>query len=1041
MDPGGDLEENALAAWQVLGRGLVAATDREIESGDREELAALEAQATVVLLRLLVVSVAESRGHISQADGDAVATDEVDDEGDAAETVTSLEQLQTEIQAELDAADGGFADAYDTRSTGMWRRLETLFRLFDEGAESLGIPPYGGDLFDSANRDVWAAEPIDNRQLAEAIHRLSTTAADDDRIESIEFGALETRRLGSVYETLLEHRFRIAPEAYAAVADDGETVWKPATAVAAGEPLDTVAAGEPYAATDDGERKATGSYYTPESVVDYVVEETVGPLIDDIEADLESRGLEPGTDAYQTALHRTVTTLRILDPAMGCGRFLERTLEFLVARVTDAAGEAGSEAMLDERRIRRDIATSCLYGVDRDELAVELATSSLWLETLAADRPPTGLDRHLKAGNALVGSDATAARSGESAAGSAETPSTRRRIELANVDTARRFGLELPDDALERLERALDDDDAWAEVRATDWFQAAQSTSDERGAFHWELEFPEAFLDERGRRRPDAGFDAVLGNPPWVATAGRAEISATMDRSLRAYLEDRYTATRQQFDLYVAFCERFVRLAADARIGIVVPDAILAREQNAHIRRYLLEQTTLTTVLHIGAAFEGVENGAAIVVTGADEGPTRCGTLEDRVGIEPIDYAEIPQSVFREQDACRFLLHLDRPTRSILAKLAGHPRLGERVDISRGEEIGKHAEFLAETNERDGLDEIVSGSAVVPYGFDDAETKYVPADEVEKDRERYRSPKLVFRQTASTPIGALDTDGRITIKSAYNVRSNGSEAELCRLLGVLNSSLLAFYHEVNHAAYRSVFPQINQATLESYPIAVPDAHEFDDLVGERIELTRKRRDLTLDLRTQLGHYRDGDALGEIGPCRPVAPSNSPLRKVGDELHGLRLGRASVDRCAPGTVRINATARYKPAADSDRDTDRWGYTETDALPALRLSALDEPEADLIEAFVPVAVDEAGGFANLRETATKTISPLDRLRALVVPVVDDVREGLERYLEAQTRAEDLEARLAAIDRRIDELVYDRYGLTETEIETVEAAVDEG
>ncbi|MDS0477848.1 N-6 DNA methylase [Natrinema sp. 1APR25-10V2] len=1007
MDRGADLEEPVLAAWRLLGRGFAEAADGD--PSDDDSLAALEERSTVLVLRLLVAFVAHSRGLTVRAGDDAMAADGDGNAVSAAEAVVSLEELRIESRGERDAADGGFADAADERSTAIWRRLEALFRLLDDGDESLGVPPYDGELFDTANDDLSTDDAVADRYLAAAIHRLSTIETDDGRTEPVDFAAVETCQLGSAYETLLDHRFRIGSA--------GELV-----------------------VVDDDERKTTGTYYTPQDVVDYVVEETVGPLVDGIEDDLESDGLEPGTGEYLTALHRRVTALRILDPAMGSGRFLARTLDFLVARVLDAAHETGEETALGEPRVRHDIAASCLYGVDRDELAVELATASLWLETLATGQPLTGLDQHLEVGNALVGSDASTARSGVIAARCDESPSLGRRIELANVRTASRFGLELPDDALERLAHAIDDDEAWADLRATDWFRAARSMSNERGFFHWDLEFPEVFLDERGRPQPDAGFDAVLGNPPWVATAGRADISASMDRSLRAYLEERYTATRQQFDLYVAFCERFVRLAAAGRIGIVVPDAILAREQNVHLRRYLLDTTCLTTLLHLGTAFEGVENGAAVVVTGADEGKTKCAALEGEATVRTVDYAEIPQSAFREQDACRFLVHLDRHVRSVLRKLDRFSSLGERVDISRGEEISKRAEFLAETDDRGGLRAIVPGSAVVPYGFDDTETRYVPADEIEKDLRNYRSPKLVFRQTASKPIGALDSNDRITIKSAYNIRTDGSEADLRRLLGVLNSSLLEYYHEVTHAAYRTVFPQINQATFESYPIAVPDAPEFDDLVAERISLTRERRGLTVDLRTQLGRYRDGDSLSEIGTCDSVAPPDSTLRTTGDELAGLRLGRASVDCVAPDTVRIDATARYKPA-DGDRETDRWGYTETDPTPALRLSDLTKTEGDLLEAFVPVAVDEAGGFAGVRETATKTISLLDRLRALTVPVVDDVRDGLERYRETKTDAAELETRIEAIDRRIDELVYDCYGLTATEIETVEATLDDG
>lgn len=95
---------------------------------------------------------------------------------------------------------------------------------------------------------------------------------------------------------------------------------------------------------------------------------------------------------------------------------------------------------------------------------------------------------------------------------------------------------------------------------------------------------------------------------------------------------------------------------------------------------------------------------------------------------------------------------------------------------------------------------------------------------------------------------------------------------------------------------------------------------------------------------------------------------------------------------------------------------------------------------MESFVPVAVDEAGGFAGFRETATKTNSLVDRLRKLTLPALSDVEEGLASYRETKARAEELEAKIEKTDELIDEIVYELYGLTDEEIEIVEEAVGE-
>ena len=87
-----------------------------------------------------------------------------------------------------------------------------------------------------------------------------------------------------------------------------------------------------------------------------------------------------------------------------------------------------------------------------------------------------------------------------------------------------------------------------------------------------------------------------------------------------------------------------------------------------------------------------------------------------------------------------------------------------------------------------------------------------------------------------------------------------------------------------------------------------------------------------------------------------------------------------------------------------------------------------------------IDEAGGFANFRETATKTNSLVDRLEAVTLPDPDDVADGLERYVDARDRAADLDAKIERTDALIDEIVYELYGLTDEEIEIVEEAVGE-
>ncbi len=213
------------------------------------------------------------------------------------------------------------------------------------------------------------------------------------------------------------------------------------------------------------------------------------------------------------------------------------------------------------------------------------------------------------------------------------------------------------------------------------------------------------------------------------------------------------------------------------------------------------------------------------------------------------------------------------------------------------------------------------------------------------------------------------------------------------------------------------------------------------LAQEMSGMNNQKYDLNLSLRDHLGSYSDDQTLAEVGLTQPPdGASESILTETTETRPNLRVGEATVVRESPTSVEIRLTARYKPDDEDAHETDQWGYTETEPLAALEITDLTEAEADLIEHFVPVAVEEAGGFADFRETATKTNSLVDRLRKLTLPAVNDVRDGLASYIETKERADELEAKIDRTDDLIDEIVYELYGLTDEEIEIVEEAVGE-
>ncbi|WP_305881855.1 Eco57I restriction-modification methylase domain-containing protein [Haloplanus halophilus] len=1127
---GEDLQDNVFTALRVLGRGFVETNDDlDIDPGDEAALDELKEQSLVFLYRLMFVLYAESRGLIHPESGSA--RDEYDEN-------FSLDALRLDVHDAIGEVDEGFAEEFSDYSTTMWSRLEDLFRLIDEGEADLGIPPYNGGLFDHETHGFLTDHEVSNQYLAEVIYRLSTTRNDEGRYVLADYADLDTRHLGSVYEGLLEHQFRIAPEGYAAVAEDGGQVWKPATEVSVAEAVETVPEGGLYVVNDEGERKATGAYYTPDYVVTYIVEETVGPLVDEIREDLIEQGFDPGTQEYLGPFLRRVTDLRILDPAMGSGHFLTKATGYLSERVMEEVRDIEVElgGYWDEQHVRREIAKECIYGVDLNGMAVELAKLSMWLETLAADRPLAFLDHHFKEGNSLVGSDIEAIEELESDANGddgqaslAEFGATRegtierlmeiygeflaienediadvremkrkyaeieqdelrqRLVAMANVHTAERFDLDVPSGAYERMARALEDDGEWAEVEETDWFRSAQATATEQEFFHWKLEFPEAFYDESGSIKSQGGFDAVIGNPPYVPTEQIPERQ-------RSYLTTVFEVLHRKYDLSVAFLQQTIRLARDeGRGGMITPVAWETGENYSKFRKTNLTEGMMNLEKIINLPFDVfqdayIDTNISIFRKSQPSGKFLAKEFEKRLRIESADVMEegselIPQSYLSETDGAKIFFR--KGTYEMLTRFNREEftDLGELTDATQG----IVASFHEYSNSKENGDFLEYRECdVYRYELETTEQRYIDFGDEDNLRRYYTNPRILIRRLVNRDDRLMATiaNDSFVVKKDLNPFIKTSDTPLKYILACVNSSLHSYlYISQSALALKDDFRQTTLAELQNLPIRVVNeepngsghANKYDelsailsegvqsttkvideldmssetdvsvgqelliDLADEIIDLKEDRRSINTALLDYITPYTDGPAITDVATYNPPSGvADTKLAATAEDYENLRIGTVTVDREGDGAVTINATARYKPDDEDAHDTDQWGYTETDPIPAMRLTDLSATEADLVEAFVPVAVEEAGGFAGFRETATKTNSLIDRLEAITLPDPDDVADDLERYVEAVERAEELDEKIRRTDDLIDDVVYELYGLTDEEIDIVEDAV---
>jgi hypothetical protein len=649
-----------------------------------------------------------------------------------------------------------------------------------------------------------------------------------------------------------------------------------------------------------------------------------------------------------------------------------------------------------------------------------------------------------------------------------DDPLYTRLFELANVHTAEEFGCDVPEDAYEQMAGAIEDEDDWAEIREEDWFTAAQTTADEQDFFHWELEFPEVFFDREGEKITEAGFDAVVGNPPY------AKIPTELRDAMNPEIAN---------DLYTQFMSRCTEIArGEGFLSFITPISWESGPHYTPIRRLLFEGGSLHSIVNLPYdvfADAYVDTGIFSWQKGIDS--EQClvsdlsGTRQSpEVALENLTLESVPTDPWRELG----FIALNTAWISLYDRIGDRDTVGDHTESLRGVLVTDEAIESDTGNTPILLDSFQRYEDVAP----DETVEYSLLKEAPSETDIFKDGRLLVRRLVSRGdrlLATYATDYFVSKKDVYIFKSDVFDERV--LLSLMNSSLLSWWHfNVEMSASKDDFRQVTLGGLRDLPlpemsntdlgvevaeisiddieienvkrhdpsevsnvqVSNPEVQKKLITLTERIrELKRKYQSHNLSLEDHLGNYREGPQTTDIGFLQPAQGSaNSVLEETTKEKPSLRVGTARVERESPNTVLIEATARYKPDDEDALETDQWGYTETECLPAFRITDLTEREADLIEQFVPVAIDEAGGFANFRETATKTNSLIDRLKTIELPDVDDVADDLENYLQTKERAEELDEKIEQTDALIDQIVYELYGLTDEEIEIVEEATTE-
>ena len=665
------LSEQVMHALYELLRGLQAAHDasrgellREPLSpgGDRDDV---YRALLSVILRLVFLLYAEERGVLPE------------DETFARHY--SLAGLYRRLRE--DAAL--HPDTMDQRF-GVWAQLLVLFRLIHDGAPAwrtggaLDLPERLGALFDPDRFPF-----LEGRHAAagarQTIKRVRPPLVSDGAVhrvleklfvldgERISYRTLDVEQIGSVYETIMGFRMEVATGPSVAV-KPAKKLGAPSTidleallaepagsrarwlqAHADRNVTDAVAKGLRAARTVDDlhaaldrvldkdaapdlvppgalvlqpneERRRSGSHYTPRALTEPVVRHALAPVLGRLRGDGHNRA--PPTPAQ-------ILDLKVCDPAMGSGAFLVETCRQLADALIEAWGAHGEMPVIppDEDEVihaRRLVAQRCLYGIDRNPTAVDLAKVSLWLSTLARDHPLTFVDHAFRHGDSLVGLTRRQIESLDWATNTrspqrdfkimrvrermAEVAELRRRIREAGEEVSDRERHDLWHDAHDELDpvrlsgdlvlaaffaeskpkqreerrrelaKAVLDGEA---IRYLSWIEEQRHANLPLAPFHWEIEFPEVF------ERENPGFDAFVGNPPF---AGKNALAAGNVAHYPDWLKALHEGSHGNADLVAHFYRRAFDLLRDGgALGLIATNTIAQGDTRSSGLRWICE--------------------------------------------------------------------------------------------------------------------------------------------------------------------------------------------------------------------------------------------------------------------------------------------------------------------------------------------------------------------------------------------------------------------------------------------------------------------
>lgn len=596
---------------------------------------------------------------------------------------------------------------------------KNLFRQFEQADEK-----YNSGLFDFKKDKISKNIQIDNKVIKTIVNELYYPESP------YEFSVLSVEILGSAYEQFLGKTITIDKAHRAKIEEKPEV------------------------------RKAGGVYYTPQYVVDYIVQNTVGKLIE---------GKTP----------KEVSKIKIVDPACGSGSFLIGAYQYLLDWHKNFYSDNGKPSkgkkdnpLTPEGNLttaeKKRILLNNIFGVDIDVNAVEVTKLSLLLKCMEGETEAS-IASQLRLFNERV---------------------------LPTLDENIKSGNSLVD---------------------TDFYDSQLDFGEEKKIkpFNWQKAFPEVFKQ--------GGFDAVIGNPPYVMLQN-LETREVFDYSLRKFESAKY-----KIDTYQIFTEQSVKLLKEnGLLGFITPNTFLKNIHSEPLRKFILNNCIIQEILLFNySVFAAASVDTCIFIFKKAKASKKSKLLVNKADTPFIvnEVAQLSQSQFEKNNRTDYNLTISNGDSEILNKISKQSKpLGTYCGAYFGIQTFDRTKYVSDFKKSEKYEPVIDGGNIEPYRLKPATefVNYIPSAIKSGGNETiYRQDRICIRQIGATPISTFVPANIFTLNTIYNVylkEKNVSDIKF--LLGIINSNATKFFWRKNNSDEKKTFPKIKKEAILSIPVPV-----------------------------------------------------------------------------------------------------------------------------------------------------------------------------------------------------------------------------